>query len=199
LKAGNLFDLTLEERTEYLRLLDDLMEVRAAWEELARVRPQVEPYFPEVARRIADRMGQNPLTQDKADVVGPLTRVAELYFSPPRLDAEYLESRARVGKGYLEAGHTLATLVAGIYGLWVDEWSRVFQELFSGDPVHLARLTRALALVSLFNLSLVIQQFTYESEVRAREMEERMLEKFLRVSGISRELYEQMARVAGED
>jgi hypothetical protein len=198
LKAGNLFDLTLEERTEYLRLLDDLMEVRAAWEELARVRPQVEPYFPQVARRIADRMGQNPLTRNVVGLEAILTRLAELYFSLPRLDAEFLEIRAQLGRSYLEAGHTPATLMVE-KGLWVEEWSRTFQELFSGDPVHLARLIRALALVTFFNVSLVIQQFTHESEVRAREMEERMLEKFLRVSGISRELYGQMARVAGED
>lgn len=198
MQVKNLFDLSAEERVRYLDLLDGLMRVREAWEELASVRPLVEPYFPVVAQRIAERLKASPLTADKADVVGPLTRVAELYFSPPRLDGAFLESRAQVGKGYLDAGHTPSTLVAGIYGLWVDEWSRVLAEVLAGEPERLARLVRALALVSLYNLALVIQQFTYELEARSLEMEERLLQKFLKTAGISRELYEQMAKVAEE-
>ncbi|APD10438.1 MULTISPECIES: protoglobin domain-containing protein [Thermus] len=195
----NLFALTPEERAAYLRQMAELMGVLSDWELLASVREQVEPYFPVVAGRIAERLRHHPLTQQIQDVTQALTAIAQVYFARPTLDAEYLERRARAGRAYLEAGFSTGTLVAGIYGLWVDEWTRVFSELFHEDPGLLARLNRALALVSLYNLAIVAQQYTYESELQARELEERLLAKFLKATGISRELYEQMAKTAGEE
>lgn len=195
----NLFALTPEERAAYLRQMAELMGVLSDWELLASVREQVEPYFPVVAGRIAERLRHHPLTQQIQDVTQALTAIAQAYFARPTLDAEYLERRARAGRAYLEAGFSTGTLVAGIYGLWVDEWTRVFSELFHEDPGLLARLNRALALVSLYNLAIVAQQYTYESELQARELEERLLAKFLKATGISRELYEQMAKTAGEE
>lgn len=195
----NLFALTPEERAAYLRQMAELMGVLSDWELLASVREQVEPYFPVVAGRIAERLRHHPLTQQIQDVTQALTAIAQVYFARPTLDAEYLERRARAGRAYLEAGFSTGTLVAGIYGLWVDEWTRVFSELFHEDPGLLARLNRTLALVSLYNLAIVAQQYTYESELQARELEERLLAKFLKATGISRELYEQMAKTAGEE
>ena len=185
----NLFALTPEERAAYLRQMAELMGVLSDWELLASVREQVEPYFPVVAGRIAERLRHHPLTQQIQDVTQALTAIAQVYFARPTLDAEYLERRARAGRAYLEAGFSTGTLVAGIYGLWVDEWTRVFSELFHEDPGLLARLNRALALVSVYNLAIVAQQYTYESELQARELEERLLAKFLKATGISRELY----------
>lgn len=148
----NLFAITPEERAAYLRQMAELMGVLSDWELLASVREQVEPYFPVVAGRIAERLRHHPLTQQIQDVTQALTAIAQVYFARPTLDAEYLERRARAGRAYLEAGFSTGTLVAGIYGLWVDEWTRVFSELFHEDPGLLARLNRALALVSLYNL-----------------------------------------------
>ncbi|GLV48421.1 hypothetical protein TJA_15760 [Thermus sp. LT1-2-5] len=195
----NLFNLSPREQQDYLKQLADLMQVLSDWELLASVRQQVEPHFPDVAARIAQRLREHPFTQETQDVTQALTAIAQVYFSHPTLDADYLERRARAGKAYLEAGFSPTTLVGGIYGLWVDEWTRTFAGLFAHDPELLARLTRALALVSLFNLAIVVQQYSYESEVQARELEERILARFLRATGISRELYEQMAKTAGEE
>lgn len=192
----NFFNLSPEEKVAYLRDLAELMGVLPDWEVLASVRPQMEPYFLPVAQRIASRLKAHPFTQEVSDVTQALANIAHVYFSPPHLDAQYMERRASAGKAYLEAGFSMASLVGGIYGLWVDEWTRVFEELFSHDPPLLARLNRAMAKVALYNLALVAQQFTHESEVLAKEMEERLLNKFLKATGISRELYQQMAKTA---
>ncbi len=197
--SANLFNLSPEEKVQYLENLAQLLEVREAWEDLARVRPQLEPHFRPVAERIVARLAQSPLTAHTAtpQVVEALVAIAGVYFAPPKLDADYLDRRARAGRAYLEAGHTPSTLIGGIYGLWLDEWTRTFAEVFP-NPEDQARLHRALALVSLYNAAIVLQQFTYEWEQRAKAMEEELLQKFLRATGISRELYEQMAKTAGE-
>ncbi len=197
IQAGNLFDLSPEEKVLYLEALAEFLRVREAWESLASVRPQVEPHFRSVAERIVARLAQSPLTAHTAtpQVVEALVAIAGVYFAPPHLDAEYLDRRARAGQAYLEAGHTPSTLISGIYGLWLDEWSRTLAELFP-HPEDQARLYRALALVSLYNAAIVLQQFTYAWEQRARVLEEELLQKFLRATGISRELYQQMAKTA---
>jgi hypothetical protein len=127
-----------------------------------------------------------------------LEAIAQVYFSEPTLDASYLEKRAQAGGAYLRAGFGPAQLLAGIYGLWVDEWTKAFAQLFPEDPGLQARFNRALALVSLFNASVVLAQYAYEAAKEQRRREEELLQKFLRATGISRELYEQMAKAAGE-
>lgn len=198
MKVKNLFALEPEEREGFLASMETLMRVREEWELLASVKPQVEPFFATVAEKIATRLREHPLTTQTADAKDAFTAIAQVYFSTPKLNAEYLERRAEAGRAYLKAGFTMSTLVAGI-SIWIDEWTHVFRNLFSAEPELLARLNRAFALVSLFNLAIIAQQFTFESETMALEMEERLLAKFLRATGISRELYEQMAKTSEEE
>jgi hypothetical protein len=61
-----------------------------------------------------------------------------------------------------------------------------------------ARLNRALAQVAFFNAAVIMAQYAYEAAQAQRRREEELLQKFLRAVGISRELYEQMAKAAGE-
>jgi hypothetical protein len=128
-----------------------------------------------------------------APALEALEAIAQVYFNEPTLDAAYLERRAQAGRAYLQAGLGPAQLLAGIYGLWVDEWSKAFTQLFP-DPGLQARFNRALALVSLFNAAVVLTQYAYEA-AKAQRLRE---EEFLRAVGISRELYQQMAKAAGK-
>jgi len=81
--------------------------------------------------------------------------------------------------------------------VWLDEWSKAFTQLFP-DPGLQARLNRALAQVAFFNAAVIMAQYAYEAAQAQRRREEELLEKFLRAVGISRELYQQMAKAAGK-
>lgn len=188
----NLFGLSPEEQITYLDDLDKLLKVQEDWKVLASVYPQVKPHFRPVAERIVARMAANPMTVDKGSVVDPLIAIAEVYFNLPHLDAEYLKRRANAGRGYLNAGHSVSTLIGGIYGLWIDEWTRMFAELFSHDPQLLARLCRAIAIVSIFNATVVLEQFSYEDSKQQQAKEQALLDRFLKITGISRSLYHNM-------
>lgn len=194
----NLFELSSEEKERWLKDLADLMGVWEDWRLLASFRDQLLPLAPQVARNIQERLEANPHTQGTDSVERALEAIAQVYFSEPTLDASYLEKRAQAGEAYLRAGFGPAQLLAGIYGLWVDEWTKTFAQLFPEDPGLQARFNRALALVSLFNASVVLAQYAYEAAKEQRRREEELLQKFLRATGISRELYEQMAKAAGE-
>lgn len=194
----NLFELSSEEKERWLKDLADLMGVWEDWRLLASFRDQLLPLAPQVARNIQERLKANPHTQGTDSVERALEAIAQVYFSEPTLDASYLEKRAQAGGAYLRAGFGPAQLLAGIYGLWVDEWTKTFAQLFPEDPGLQARFNRALALVSLFNASVVLAQYAYEAAKEQRRREEELLQKFLRATGISRELYEQMAKAAGE-
>ncbi len=194
----NLFELSSEEKERWLKDLADLMGVWEDWRLLASFRDQLLPLAPRVARNIQERLEANPHTQGTDSVEKALEAIAQVYFSEPTLDAGYLEKRAQAGEAYLRAGFGPAQLLGGIYGLWVDEWTKTFAQLFPEDPGLQARFNRALALVSLFNASAVLAQYAYEAAKEQRRREEELLQKFLRATGISRELYEQMAKAAGE-
>jgi len=194
----NLFELSPEEKERWLRDLADLAGIWEDWSLLAFFREHLLPLASQVAHRIQERLKANPHTQGTEPVEKALEAIAQVYFSEPTLDAAYLEKRAQAGEAYLRAGFGPAQLLAGIYGLWVDEWTKAFAALFPEDPVSQARFNRAIALVSLFNAALVLAQYAYEAAKEQRAREEQLLEKFLRATGISRELYEQMARTGGE-
>jgi len=193
----NLFELSLEEKERWLKDLADLMGVWEDWRLLATHGEHLLPLASQVAHAIQERLKTNPHTQDTDPVERALEAIAQVYFNEPILDAAYLERRAQAGRAYLQAGLGPAQLLAGIYGLWLDEWSKAFTQLFP-DPRLQARFNRALALVSLFNAAVVLTQYAYEAAQAQRRREEELLQKFLRATGISRELYEQMAKAAGE-
>ncbi|MGC8877013.1 hypothetical protein [Thermus sp.] len=67
----------------------------------------------------------------------------------------------------------------------IDEFTRIFNQLFPDNPQQLLKLGRALVKVAALNYALALEDFIYQTE-----------EKFLKAAGISRELVEQMARVA---
>lgn len=188
----NLFALSPEQQLAYLNTLDELLRVQEDWNVLAQVYPQVKPHFRPVAERIVARLHDNPMTSDKGSVVDPLVAIAEVYFNLPHLDADYLQRRANAGRGYLNANHSVSTLIGGIYGIWIDEWTRMFAELFANDPVQLAKLCRAIAIVSIFNATVVLEQFSYEDAKRQQAKEEALLDRFLKITGISRNLYYNM-------
>ena len=189
----NLFELSLEEKERWLKDLADLMGVWEDWRLLATHGERLLPLASQVAHAIQERLKTNPHTQDTDPVERALEAIAQVYFNEPTLDAAYLERRAQAGRAYLQAGLGPAQLLAGIYGLWVDEWSKAFTQLFP-DPGLQARFNRALALVSLFNAAVVLTQYAYEAAQAQRLREE----EFLRAVGISRELYQQMAKAAGK-
>jgi hypothetical protein len=188
----NLFALSPEQQLGYLNTLDELLRVQDDWQVLAQVYPQVKPHFRSVAERIVARLHNNPMTSDKGSVVDPLVAIAEVYFNLPHLDADYLKRRANAGRGYLNANHSVSTLIGGIYGIWIDEWTKTFAELFVNDPALLAKLNRALAIVSIFNATVVLEQFSYEDAKRQQAQEEALLDRFLKITGISRNLYYNM-------
>lgn len=188
----NLFALSPAEQLEYLGDLDALLFVQEDWNVLASVYDRVQPYFREVAEKIVARLAANPMTVDKGSVVDPLVAIAEVYFNLPHLDAEYLKRRANAGRGYLNANHTVSTLIGGIYGLWIDEWTRAFAVLFADDPALLAKLNRALAMVSIFNATVVLEQFSYEDTQRLQVHDQQLLDRFLKITGISKSLYHNM-------
>ena len=189
----NLFELSLEEKERWLKDLADLMGVWEDWRLLATHGEHLLPLASQVAHAIQERLKTNPHTQDTDPVERALEAIAQVYFNEPTLDAAYLERRAQAGRAYLQAGLGPAQLLAGIYGLWLDEWSKAFTQLFP-DPGLQARFNRALALVSLFNAAVVLTQYAYEAAQAQRLREE----EFLRAVGISRELYQQMAKAAGK-
>lgn len=195
----NLFALSPEQQIAYLSTLDDLLRAKQDWQVLAQVYPQVKPHFRAVAERIVARLHDNPMTNDKGSVVDPLIAIAEVYFNLPHLDADYLQRRANAGRGYLNAGHSVSTLIGGIYGIWIDEWMKTFAELFANDPALLAKLNRAIAIVSLFNATVVLEQFSYEDTKRQQAKEEALLDRFLKITGISRNLYYNMVAAWKED
>jgi len=193
----NLFELSSEEKECWLKNLADLMGVWEDWCLLAAHGEQLLPLAPQVAQSTWQRLVASSFTQGVAPALEALEAIAQVYFNEPTLDAAYLERRAQAGRAYLQAGLGPAQLLAGIYGLWVDEWSKAFTQLFP-DPGLQARFNRALALVSLFNAAVVLTQYAYEAAQAQRRQEEELPEKFLRAVGISRELYQQMAKAAGK-
>jgi hypothetical protein len=130
----NLFELSPEEKERWLKDLADLMGVWEDWRLLASFRDHLLPLAPQVARNIQERLEANPHTQGTDSVERALEAIAQVYFSEPTLDAGYLEKRAQAGGAYLRAGFGPAQLLAGIYGLWVDEWTKTFAQLFSRGP-----------------------------------------------------------------
>ena len=90
-------------------------------------------------------------------------------------------------------------MIGGIYGLWIDEWTRTFAELFADDPHQLARLGRALAMVSIFNATVVLEQFSYEQVKYMQAHDQQLLDRFLKITGISRTLYHNMVAAWKDD
>ena len=188
----NLFALNAEEQVGYLSGLDALLMIQEDWKILASVYTLVQPHFRPVAERIVARLAASPMTVDKGSVVDPLVAIAEVYFNLPHLDNDYLTRRANAGQGYLNAGHSASTLIGGIYGLWLDEWTRTFADLFADDLVLLAKLNRALTMVSIFNATVVLEQFSYEDAKRQMAHDQALLDRFLKITGISHTLYHNM-------
>jgi hypothetical protein len=193
----NLFELSPEEKERWLKDLADLMGVWEDWRLLASFRDHLLPLAPQVARNIQERLAASPFTQGVAPALEALEAIAQIYFNEPTLDAAYLERRAQAGSAYLQAGFGPAQTMS-VGSVWIDEWNRTFAQLFSQDPDLQARLNHAMALVAFFNAAVIMAQYAYEAAKEQRRREEELLQKFLRATGISRELYEQMAKAAGE-
>jgi hypothetical protein len=193
----NLFELSLEEKERWLKDLADLMGVWEDWRLLASFRDHLLPLAPQVARNTWSRLAASPFTQGVAPALEALEAIAQIYFNEPTLDAAYLERRAQAGSAYLQAGFGPAQTMS-VGSVWIDEWNRTFAQLFSQDPDLQARLNHAMALVAFFNAAVIMAQYAYEAAKEQRRREEELLQKFLRATGISRELYEQMAKAAGE-
>jgi hypothetical protein len=193
----NLFELSPEEKERWLRNLAELMGVWEDWRLLAAHGERLLPLAPQVAQSTWQRLVASSFTQGVAPALEALEAIAQIYFNEPTLDATYLEKRARAGSAYLQAGLGPAQTMS-VGSVWIDEWNRTFAHLFPEDPSLQARLNRALAQVAFFNAAVIMAQYAYEAAQAQRRREEELLEKFLRAVGISRELYEQMAKAAGE-
>ena len=193
----NLFELSSEEKERWLKNLADLMGVWEDWRLLAAHGEQLLPLAPQVAQSTWQRLVASSFTQGVAPALEALEAIAQIYFNEPTLDATYLEKRARAGSAYLQAGLGPAQTMS-VGSVWLDEWTKTFTHLFPEDPSLQARLNRALAQVAFFNAAVIMAQYAYEAAQAQRRREEELLEKFLRAVGISRELYQQMAKAAGE-
>ena len=193
----NLFELSSEEKECWLKNLADLMGVWEDWCLLAAHGEQLLPLAPQVAQSTWQRLVASSFTQGVAPALEALEAIAQIYFNEPTLDAAYLEKRARAGSAYLQAGFGPAQTMS-VGSVWIDEWNGAFAQLFSQDPDLQARLNHAMALVAFFNAAVIMAQYAYEAAKEQRRREEELLQKFLRATGISRELYEQMAKAAGE-
>ena len=193
----NLFELSLEEKERWLRNLAELMGVWEDWRLLAAHGERLLPLAPQVAQSTWQRLVASSFTQGVAPALEALEAIAQIYFNEPTLDATYLEKRARAGSAYLQAGLGPAQTMS-VGSVWLDEWTKTFTHLFPEDPSLQARLNRALAQVAFFNAAVIMAQYAYEAAQAQRRREEELPEKFLGAVGISRELYEQMAKAAGE-
>ena len=193
----NLFELSPEEKERWLRNLAELIGVWEDWRLLAAHGERLLPLAPQVAQSTWQRLVASSFTQGVAPALEALEAIAQIYFNEPTLDATYLEKRARAGSAYLQAGLGPAQTMS-VGSVWLDEWTKTFTHLFPEDPSLQARLNRALAQVAFFNAAVIMAQYAYEAAMAQRRREEELLEKFLRATGISRELYRQMAIAAGE-
>jgi len=193
----NLFELSLEDKERWLKDLADLMGVWEDWRLLAAHGERPLPLAPQVAQSTWQRLVASSFTQGVAPALEALEAIAQIYFNEPTLDAAYLERRAQAGSAYLQAGLGPAQTMS-VGSVWLDEWTKTFTHLFPEDPSLQARLNRALAQVAFFNAAVIMAQYAYEAAKEQRRREEELLEKFLRAVGISRELYQQMAKAAGE-
>ena len=193
----NLFELSLEEKERWLEDLADLMGVWEDWRLLATHGERLLPLASQVAQSTWQRLVASSFTQGVAPALEALEAIAQIYFNEPTLDATYLEKRARAGSAYLQAGLGPAQTMS-VGSVWLDEWTKTFTHLFPEDPSLQARLNRAPAQVAFFNAAVIMAQYAYEAAQAQRRREEELLEKFLRAVGISRELYQQMAKAAGE-
>jgi len=193
----NLFELSSEEKKRWLRNLAELMGVWEDWRLLAAHGERLLPLAPQVAQSTWQRPVASSFTQGVTPALEALEAIAQIYFNEPTLDATYLEKRARAGSAYLQAGPGPAQTMS-VGSVWLDEWTKTFTHLFPEDPSLQARLNRALAQVAFFNAAVIMAQYAYEAAQAQRRREEELPEKFLRAVGISRELYQQMAKAAGE-
>ena len=193
----NLFGLSPEEKERWLKDLAELMGVWEDWRLLAAHGERLLPLAPQVAQSTWQRLVASSFTQGVAPALEALEAIAQIYFNEPTLDAAYLEKRARAGSAYLQAGFGPAQTMS-VGSVWLDEWTKTFTHLFPEDPSLQARLNRALAQVAFFNAAVIMAQYAYEAAQAQRRREEELLEKFLRAVGISRELYQQMAKAAGK-
>lgn len=181
--TANLFSLSPAEQAKHLQAWAQLFGLSDEWQLLASVRGLAAPHYEAVAARLMQRLKAHPFTAHIGDLSAVFMGVMPFYFESPPLDASYLDNRARAGLAYLEAGFSAATLSAK-YAILIDEWLTCFAELVDDAKLQ-AKLARAMSQVALFNYAVALEQFSYERE-----------EKFFRAAGISRELFEQMARLA---
>ena len=157
---------------------------------LHQVYPDVSARLQEVSDIFYDRLLCIPKTRDflEGRVEGlKKTHVAWLHelFSSD-FGTEYTQKLYTVGDVHVRVKLPVE-FVAGAMTIIQSELIRIFGEVYASDQEKLLKVIRALNAATGF--SLLIMQESYQSSTLAEE-----LEKFLRITGMSRKLFDNLAR-----
>lgn len=157
---------------------------------LQQIYPEVSPRLQDVTDVFYDRLQAIPKTRDflEGRIEGlKTTHVAWLHelFSGD-FGAEYTQKLYKVGDVHVKVKLPVE-FVAGAMTIIQSELTRILGELYANDQEMLLNAIRALNAATGF--SLLIMQESYQSSSLAEE-----LEKFLRITGMSRTLFDNLAR-----
>jgi hypothetical protein len=157
---------------------------------LQQIYPEISPRLQDVTDVFYDRLHAIPKTRNflEGRIEGlKKTHVVWLHelFSSD-FGAEYTQKLYTVGDVHVKVKLPVE-FVAGAMTIIQSELIRILGELYANDQVMLLKAIRALNAATGF--SLLIMQESYQSSSLAEE-----LDKFLRITGMSRTLFDNLAR-----
>lgn len=180
----------------YIQYIAQATQVKQAWEHLAAIRPQALAAAAKVAQRSATRAITMPLTAGVGQIAPYLRRLASYYFEPSPLDHSQIDSAIQVWQN-LARLHLSPSSMITLKQIWLAEWEREFQDL-GLNAVEVGGYLKSMSLIEQFRLAIVLDYLTEIASAEATQNQNRVLNNFLAATGLSPELYQQMANILAD-
>lgn len=190
----NIDSISSTQQDAYVQYIAEATEARQAWESLAEIREIALTAAPKVAQRTAARASTTPMAAGVTNLAPYLGQFSSYYFEPQRADRGQVQQAIRLWHGLNRLNLAPSGMIA-VHRIWLAEWSREFSGGLGLDPVRSRLYLESMATVGRFYLSIVLDYLTEIAAAETTQNQNRLLNGFLAATGLSRELFEQMAKI----
>lgn len=184
----------LEEMKRYVGFTD---EDAATLKEIA---PVMEKYIPSMVNKFYEEIenhegtmkvitgGKEQIERLKKTLITWAKQMFELDYNE-----DFAEKRFKIGYRHVELDLNQKYVISAI-GIVSNHFMGAAVKEFGNDPEKLERAMRALEKALSINLNLMCETYTIAMHEKLSKQEQENLDNFLKITGISKKLYENMAK-----
>lgn len=191
----NVLDLGTREQKLYLQLMAKATDLERHLQILQEIRESALAVAPEVAERTATKAAGLPMTAGISDLASQLIAAANFYFQNLLLDQKHLWAMVTWGRAMTKLGLTPSGIIV-VGQIWLLEWSQALKEITNYHLDQSRKYLVCMNTVQRFHQAVFFDVLVETATEQVYQEQNQLLDNFLAATGLSRELYEQMARAA---